>query len=266
MSQRDEYPAGVPCKVVALQRDPQAGSEFYGALFGWDVTSPDPSPEGEMSGPFTARLRGRQVAEIAPAPEGVAATWMTHVRVADAHAVTPAVEAAGGTVIAGPLDLSPSGRVVVLADPTGAGLCAWEAGEHEGAQLVNEPGAWAMSVLETAGSEEAITFYRSVFGWEDEPFGPPEGQVTLFRRPGYVGGEPEQPVPRDVVAALAPGEPGAARWAVDFWVADADATARRASELGGQVMEAPQDTPGFRRAVLADREGAVFSVSQLMLG
>jgi predicted enzyme related to lactoylglutathione lyase len=266
MSERDEYPAGVPCKVVALQRDPQAGSEFYGALFGWDVTTPAAVAGREMPGPFTARLRGRHVAEIAPAPQGVAATWMTHVRVADADAVAPAVEAAGGTLIAGPLDLSPSGRVVVLADPTGAGLCAWEAGDHEGAQLVNEPGAWAMSMLETTGGEEAIAFYRSVFGWEDEPFGPPEGGVTLFRRPGYVGGEPEQPVPRDVVAALAPAESGAARWGVDFWVADADATAQRAGELGGQVVTAPQDTPGFRRAVLADPEGATFSVSQLMLG
>jgi hypothetical protein len=267
MSERDEYPAGVPCRVVALQRDPQAASEFYGPLFGWDIAGPGPAPGADMPGAFTARVREREVAALAPLPGGggVDPTWMTHVRVDDARAVAEAIERAGGTVVAGPMDMSPSGQLVVFTDPAGATLCAWEAGDHEGAELVNEAGAWAMSLLQSPDPSRAIAFYRDVFGWEAEPFGPPEGGVMLFRLPGYVGGEPQQPVPRDVVAAVAPGEPGHARWAVDFWVVGADATAARARELGGELLAEPHDAPGFRRAVIADPQGAAFSVSQLVM-
>jgi predicted enzyme related to lactoylglutathione lyase len=52
---------------------------------------------------------------------------------------------------------------------------------------------------------------------------------------------------------------------VDFWVADADAAAERAAELGGQVVAAPYDIPiaAIRQAVLADPQGAVFSVTKV---
>jgi hypothetical protein len=33
MSEREQYPVGVPCWVQTLQPDPQAARDFYGALF-----------------------------------------------------------------------------------------------------------------------------------------------------------------------------------------------------------------------------------------
>jgi predicted enzyme related to lactoylglutathione lyase len=57
-----------------------------------------------------------------------------------------------------------------------------------------------------------------------------------------------------------------ANWSVDFWVDDVDATADKAVELGGRVMEPPFDTPAGRTAVLADPQGAVFSVSKVTVG
>jgi predicted enzyme related to lactoylglutathione lyase len=72
------------------------------------------------------------------------------------------------------------------------------------------------------------------------------------------------------MAVLAPlateGSDGpGSHWAVGFWIADADAGAAAAAELGGTVLAAPQEMPMFRRAVLADPGGAVFTISQLML-
>ena len=43
-----------------------------------------------------------------------------------------------------------------------------------------------------------------MFGWETDTFELGESEVTLWRLPGYVGGEPEQPVPRDLVATMVP--------------------------------------------------------------
>ncbi len=43
-------------------------------------------------------------------------------------------------------------------------------------------------------------------------------------------------------------------------MADADAAATRAAELGGSVIRPPWETPYGRMAVLADDQGAVFAV------
>jgi predicted enzyme related to lactoylglutathione lyase len=143
----------------------------------------------------------------------------------------------------------------------------WEAGARKGARLLNEPSAWAMSALQTSDADRALGFYRQLFGWRAEAFSMGDSQATLCRLPGYVGGEPQQPVPRDVVAAVMLAENGAeSQWGVDFWIADADAAAAKMAELGGTVLAAPADVPGFRRAMLADPAGAAFSVSQLQYG
>src|SRR5215203_5361252 len=46
----------------------------------------------------------------------------------------------------------------------------WQPGAHKGAQLVNEPGAWAMSQLNTSDTEGAKAFYGAVLGWETDTF------------------------------------------------------------------------------------------------
>jgi uncharacterized protein len=259
MSERDTYPAGVPCWVETLQRDLRAAHAFYSSLFGWQIVVSD---EDEYA---VARLRGCDVAGIGSLPDlgsGLAPAWVTHVRVESADATAERTTTAGGAVLDGPFDAPPAGRFAVLADPTGALFCAWQADIREGAELVNEPSAWAMSALQTTDPARAAEFYRAVFGWEAETYGP----VQLLRLPGYVGGTPEQPVPRDLVAVMAPlDDPGArSRWDVDFWVQDTEVTAGHAVELGGRVVVPPHDRQPFRSAVLADPGGAAFSISQLV--
>lgn len=264
MTERDEYPAGVPCWVEALHRDPDAARDFYGALMGWEFEGSGGEPEY-----FVARVRGREVAGLAPMPQALQdgnGVWMTHVAVSSAAVTAKAATAAGGQVVAGPMDLPPAGTLTVISDPAGAAFCAWERESRAGAELINEPGAWSMSSLRTDDPGGADAFYNALFGWEAQPFGPPEANAALYRLPGYVGGTPTQPVPRDVVAVRMPAEPGEdARWALDFWVDDAEDAAARAAELGGTVVAAPYDAPpAFRQALLADPQGATFSISQLM--
>ena len=55
-------------------------------------------------------------------------------------------------------------------------------------------------------------------------------------------------------------------WSVDFYCDDADATADLTGHLGGKVILPPYYSPGFRNAVLADPQGAIFSVSQQIDG
>lgn len=259
MSQRDAYPPGVPCWVETLQRDPGAACAFYAALFGWEASGPGPMPDGGAY--FVARKHGGDVAGIGSVLDAAGpAAWTTFVAAPDLDAALAVATDAGASVIAGPLDAPPAGRLAVIADPAGAPLGLWQPGSRRGAERVNEPGAWAMSVLRTPEPARAASFYADAFGWQVEPL----GEMALFRLPGYVGGEPHQPVPRDVVAAMIPGD-GAPRWEVNFWVSDADRAAESAREGGGDVRVAPYDVPGFRQAVLSDPAGAEFSISQLLM-
>ncbi len=268
MSERERYQPGVPCWVDSAQPDPQAAIDFYGDLFGWQFVGPGAMP-GDPGQYFVARLRGRDVAGVSSLPPEeptLAPAWNTYISVQSADHTAEHASSAGGAVVVSPFDALPAGRMAVLRDPEGALFCAWEAKERQGAQLVNEPRAWAMSLLSACDPEVARAFYGAVFGWEPEAFGP---EITLWRLPGYVGGEPQQPVPRDVVGVMTAlsDDEVSPHWGVDFWIdEETDAVAAKAAQLGGDVIVAPHDTPGFRSAVLADPQGAVFSVGKLMFG
>lgn len=258
MSERDGYPHGVPCWVTCLSPDVETSMAFYGRLFGWSF---DSSPGGYA----VALLRGREVAGIGPieqAGEDATAAWITEVRVDDADRAAQAAVESGGRVLDGPMDLSPASILVVLADPAGAVLCASQDAGRSGAQLVNEPGAWSMSSLTVPDLAAVEGFYQGVFGWQRRQSGP----ACLWRLPGYVGGEPMQPVSRDVIAVGGEGAEGPG-WGIDLWTGDVDAAADAASDAGGAVLEEPADVPGlpFRSARLADPFGASFTVSRLML-
>src|SRR5215216_2832384 len=258
MSERDGYQPGVPCWVDTWQSDPEAAVGFYTELFGWEAE--DTMPPDSPGHYFMCKLRGRYVAAVGGSERGGSApsvpAWGTYIWAESADDTAARVTEAGGSVVMEPFDLlDAAARVAVLADPAGAVFGVWQAGEHRGAQLVNEPGAWAMSQLNTRDPEGAKAFYGAVFGWSTQEFGE-----------GYEGGEPGQPVSREVIATMAPmGErfPAdvLAHWSVNFWVGDTDAIAEKSAELGGKVVVSSHDTPAFRDAVLADPRGAVFSVS-----
>ncbi len=267
MSERNGFEPGVPCWVDTWQPDADEAVSFYTALFGWDAE--DTMPPGVSGKHYMCRLRGRDVAAIASRPEGAPpmTAWTTYIWSEDLDAAIARVTDAGGTVLKEPFDSLDGGRIAIAADPAGAAFGIWQPGSHRGAQLINEPGAWAMSMLVTPDSDGAIRFYSGVFGWETAGFDLGDEELTMFTLPGYVGGEPQQPVPRDVVATLAP--PGAAdgspaHWSVDFWIGDADAAAAKTAEMGGKVIAGPYDVPaaGMRQAILVDPQGAAFSVTR----
>jgi uncharacterized protein len=259
MSERDIYPPGVPCWVDTLQDDPEAAAGFYAGVFGWEFPPPGSMPGDPPGRYYVARVRGRDVAGVGSRPPDAppGAAWSTYVSVASADEAAAAASAAGGSVLAGPFDAPPAGRTAVLADPAGAVFGVWEPGDRQGAQLVNEPGAWSMSLLSTPDPDGAGAFYGSLFGWTTESF----GDFTMFRLPGYVGGEPEQPVSREVIAVMGRADDGAAGWMPDFWVESCDDAAASAARLGGAVIMAPVDDPISRSAVLADPTGATFSAT-----
>jgi len=263
MRERPDARPGVPCWIETLQPDPRAAARFYRELLGWQVDEPAPMPAGMAGEYLTARLDGRLVAGIGQAPAGTpSALWTSYVAVERIEAALARVAAADGSAIAGPLEAGAAGRGAIVADPDGVAFGLWQAGARAGAELVDAPGAWTISVLHTPAGERAAAFYGALLGWRLEPLaGTP---LAAWRLPGAAVRPPGGALPADVVALLSPIEPGSAvppHWAVALAVADADATAARATALGGAVLLAPSDGNGLRSALIADPQRGVVAIS-----
>jgi predicted enzyme related to lactoylglutathione lyase len=261
-----------------MQPDPKAATDFYGALFGWTFENqlPDDAP-GQY---LVARLRGSDVAAIGgPSdPSSPAPFWNTYTAVDSVDDTVRRVLDAGGNVISEPNDVLDAGRMAVCADPEGAVFSIWEAREFFGAQIVNEPGSWNFSELNTRDRDAAARFYNRVFGWEVETFGMGDASYSIFKLPGYgkflmqlnpelrgqVEGDGAPGGFIDAVALVAEpqGDEVPAHWSVTFAVDDADDTAARAAALGGKVMVPPFDVEPVRMTVIADPQGAVFTASK----
>ena len=278
MLERDGYLPGVPCWIDTSQPDPTAAVAFYSGLFGWDFE--DVMPPGSAGVYLIARLRGGDVAAVGAQPEGgpTTAVWNTYIWVESADEAASKVRGAGGRVVTEPFDVMEAGRMAVCTDPEGAAFRVWEAKEHKGARIVNEPGSLNFNGLNTRDAEAAKVFYGSVFGWETLDL----GDAQMWRLPGY-GDFLEQSDPglrkrmaesgapegfEDVVASLDPipdDQPDLpAHWSVTFAVDDADATADKAAELGGEVVVPPFDAPWVRMTVITDPQGATFIASKFV--
>ncbi len=280
MLERDGYPEGVPCWVDTEQPDPEAAAVFYAGLFGWELE--DRMPADAPGNYFVATIRGKDVAAIGSQTEGAPSppAWNTYVWADSADETADRAKAAGGSVLAEPFDVMEAGRMAVIADPQGAAIRVWQAGNHRGAQLVNEPGTWNFSELSTSDTGAAESFYREVFGWEADRFDMDGHETSLWRRPGYadhleqrdpdlrrrMADQGAPPGFEDCIAWLLPldaTQPDARpHWSITFAVDDADAAAAKAEELGGKVLLPPMDAPYVRMTVLSDPQGAVFTASK----
>jgi predicted enzyme related to lactoylglutathione lyase len=299
MPERDGYIPGVPCWVDVSEPDPDAAVDFYGGLFDWKFEDVTPGTEGKYliaqheaasSSIFDtsgAKRRGdvgavRSIPDAAPR----AAMWNTYFWVDSAEEVASRVRDAGGSVVTEPFDFMDAARVAVFTDPEGAAFGVWEAKGHKGARLVNDPGALVFNGLNTRDVEAARSFYGSVFGWETGAIG---GGAEGWTLPGYgdwlerehhpglreqmaAAGAPDGF--EDVVASIiliAEDQPDTPpHWSVTFAVDDADATAERATKLGGNVIVPPFDAPWststytIRVTLIADPQGATFGGSKFV--
>jgi uncharacterized protein len=279
VDERIEYLPGVPCWVDLMEPDPDATTAFYGGLFGWEFENQAPA---DAPGPYSvARLHGKAVAAVGGPPAGGApVAWNTYVRVDSADAAIDRVRAADGKVLLEPMDVPGVGRMATFADREGAALSVWQPDAFAGAELVNDPGSWVYSDLMTRDQQDAASFYDSVFGWNVDDLVFDGSGFTIFTVTGYgdflAQSKPELAEWRkhderaaryaDAVAMIR--ELGAddaatpAHWAVTFSTDDPDGTAAQAEKLGGTVIVPPFDAPPVRAAVLADPQGAVFTVSR----
>jgi hypothetical protein len=246
----DKYEEGVPSWVDLGTSDIDGAAKFYGELFGWEA----PEMPAEAGGYRVCTLKGRSVAGLGPQMNPGPPVWATYVNTADVDGVASRVTAHGGQVLAPAMDVMDAGRMAVFADPSGAVISAWQPQDHQGAGVVNEPGAYSWSELVATDVEGALSFYPAVFGWAANKM-PPTGDLQYVEwKVGdrSVGGMmPKSPTMPEEVPAF---------WGVYFAVEDADKAVESVVRLGGQIVMPAMDIEPGRFAVVSDPAGAVFNV------
>src|SRR5262249_59884591 len=88
--------------------------------------------------------------------------WNTYFWVDSADETTAKVREAGGNVMAEPFDVFGAGRMAVFTDPEGAVFSGWQAREHRGARIVNEPRALNFNRPHTPDVGRAQSLYSAV--------------------------------------------------------------------------------------------------------
>jgi uncharacterized protein len=246
------WPDGTPCWVDLGAADIPKAIAFYTSQFGWDVEAGPP----EVGGYSMATIGGRNVAGIGPimGPPGTPSSWTTYFASADVDATATRIANAGGQILSGPMDVMDQGRLVVASDVSGAVFGVWQGRDHTGAQVANVPGAFTWSEHMSADFEGAKAFYAAVFGYEygDMSSDGFSYATMLINGQQVVGG----------MGAFPDGHAGdqPAAWSVYFGTSDTDKAVSTATGNGGRVIRPASDSPYGRMAVVADAEGAVFSL------
>ncbi len=254
---------GSLCWAELATTDAAGAKTFYSDLLDWQ-THDDPIPGG---GVYTMiQLEGGNVGALYEQneemrAEGVPPAWLAYVTVEDAAAAAARTKELGGTVIKDAFDIFDIGAMAVLQDPTGATFAVWQPKKHTGTDHVDgKPGSVCWNELASRDAEAARTFYGELFGWQPESRDMGEvGKYTVFKN-----GEAEA---AGLLQMTEEWGELPSHWMVYFSVADCDAKADKAAELGGTVCVPPTDIPPVGRfAVINDPQGAVFSIIKLESG
>ena len=251
MGERTRYQPGTFCWAGVATSDPASAVAFCTSLFDWEA---EPLPAGEAGAYTIMRRVGHDVAicyrQTAQArAAGAPPHWTSYISVEDADATAArAGELGGAAVFREPFDV-PGARVAVIADPAGAVVSLWQPRPRIGATLVNDVGALCWNELATADSARATSFYGELLGWQYQASDGGRATITnADRRNGSI-------------RELTGQERGTApHWLPYFTVGNADDAARHAGQANGRTLVPPTGTRTARIAVIADPQGATFTV------
>ncbi len=249
MTDKSSYQPGEPTWCDLSSPDTDASAAFYGALLGWTATEGQP----EFGGYRTFQKDGKDVAGLGPimAP-GQPPSWTTYFAVDDAQKYADLATEHGGSVLAAPMEVGELGVMTVIADPTGAVFGTWQAKQMTGAQVVHEEGVYSWTELSTRDQGVAQPFYRALFGWEPQT----SPDYTEFQLAGTsVAGCMDMPaeVPAEVPSY----------WMPYFVSIDPAAHAKKAAELGGDVVVPYMDFGEGAFSMVRDPHGATFGLLRM---
>ena len=247
MTTMTTYAEGTFCWAELSSLDVERSKAFYRDTMGWQFQELPAAP-GET---YTQCLvKGQTVAALTPMPAEAKAArrepyWTNYVAVSDVDATLAKARELGAEITVPAMDVMTAGRMALFKDRQGAELGLWQAREHTGAQLLNEPGAMCWVELATRDSDPATDFYGALFGWTfRETNMTPRGYKEIT-----CGGRPQGAIltMNEDWTADAPNQ-----WNPYFLVEDCRTTTTKAMELGSRIFERPRGGGGTMFAIYID--------------
>lgn len=229
-----------------LTPEPEKAGQFYQALFGWTI---EYHPDYAL-----VRNGGKLIAGIVKAePSNTQARdglWLPTVSVADVDVSASLVEANGGKVLKGPLDMGERGRAMLIRDSQQADLVLLSAKGGAPADVDPAIGDWLWDEIWSTDPHTTEIFYAAVLGY-DQVVERDDYTVLLHDEKWRAGIR----VVRDETQHLL--------WVPVVRVADTKGTAKRVKDLGGLVWVEPGEVPNNPDiALIADTTGALLLIQR----
>lgn len=232
--------------------DPVAAQRFYSSWLGWGKTEV-PMPQG----PYTMIVNGGDTigGYFRNEQDSWPTRWLPYVSVSNLDASNAAARKAGASECFPPFAAGDMGRGVGLIDPQGAAFALWQGAQGDMPDVKMAPvGNWCWNELWTRNPASALKFYQGVIGYSLQTMDMGDGPYHMLGSQGEMRA--------GITASVNPAAPSL--WLPYVHVADCDASAAKARQLGAQVMFGPQDIPGTGRfAIVVDPLGAAVGIIKL---
>lgn len=236
------------CWINILTPDAAAAREFFARVLGWGYQ--------EIAGlGHTILVDGHPIGGLfdidAPqTPPDTAPILGVMLRIENADATAARVNELGGRARPA-FDIGQSGRMAVCFDVSGAEFDVWQPKQMAGTAVdSNAHGAPNWFELMTTDVDGAVAFYGGLFGWQARQV-PGTGYSVMMLGERDVGGV------QAITARMGAMQP---HWVTYLTVADVDATAQLAVELGGRIDLQVRDSHGVRLCGIVSPQGVGFRV------
>ncbi len=251
-----EAEVGMPYWMDLNTSNVRAATNFYEKVLGWEI-SPVTQTDGEADGEDTesyrmARIKGLPVAGLIPNDGSQPDTWVTYFLSRSISEDLYHLENLGGRVLVEPqkvelgwmaLAVDTAGGMFGLIEPTGPDQ--FISGGEPGTPVWHELSA-------TVKFSEALDFYAELFNWDTRV----DGDYALAEDDGaaFAGFW-------DAAGKFPPHVPSF--WQSFLGVKDLDAAAATVTELGGEIIQPPHDSPFGRMTLIADPTGATVTLVEV---
>ena len=223
-------------------KDTAKAETFYTALFGWTIKAVD---MGNMMY-HLIHLGDKQIGGMMTVQdEKLPSFWTGYVSVPDVDQAAASATAAGGQIVAGPMDIPNVGRFAISVDSLGAVVALFKSVHGDPLTDRPESGEFCWDHLNTTDAAASTAYYEKVVGWQKA-----EGDVFKYGdlMEASFGAAPEGVPPS---------------WVTHIVIPDLAAATQKAAGLGATILMSDVPAGEFGRfSVIQDPTGGVFALFQ----
>lgn len=253
------HPVGTAVWLEFNTNNYTTATEFYGQLCGWTF-----QPQGSEVHNYAmirtqdgALVGGLMDVSELTGPEGnqLPSVWGVYLAVDDVDKRCELATQHGGAVILPPSDAKAAGRFAIVLDNNRYPIGMWQAGTVDGYEFTGKHGSPIWFELITGDFAASRKFYSSVFDAQlvDMDTGDDNFRYATNGSPGSASWglwDASDFMPDDRFG-----------WRLYFCVDSSKEAEAKVKELGGTIIDGPEDSPFGRILTARDPEGAYFQLN-----